>query len=311
MSSPLPSNVQKCREHLVACNRCGDRSPDLHFGAVTGGGRPITSGIPSAQNHFTINITNQPGALIDVGKLNEIASAASFPAPAFPPAPATQPLLRTNLGPNDLRRSLHHRTATSTGQPCPEFSPDSPAVAFPAPGSSRMTKSAKRRNRTVRATKDKVTQDLASKLPAAPASDQMSELLLEVASLRKEVHANRKSSPTPMDLRQRAPSSPPGPAPEPFEDTRLRLSMEHGYYPLRVGIAATPSVKSSRDRLSDTDPSIRPLRDSAPPPRVGRHADVLRHQRLALPAPAPSFGPNTLPLSPPRFSLSVFGLAAP
>jgi ribosomal protein L37E len=48
---------QKRREHLVACNRCGDRSPDLRLGAVTGCGRPINSGMPSAQNHFTINIT--------------------------------------------------------------------------------------------------------------------------------------------------------------------------------------------------------------------------------------------------------------
>ena len=137
MSSPLPSNVQKCREHLVASNRCGDRSPDLRFGAVTGGGRPITSGMPPAQNHFTINITNQPGALIDVGKLNEIASATLPSASALPPAPATQPLLRTNLGPNDLRRSLHHRTATFTGQPAPDnqFPPAPPSVALPATGS--------------------------------------------------------------------------------------------------------------------------------------------------------------------------------
>ncbi len=48
---------QKRREHLVACNRCGDRSPDLRLGAVTGCGRPIDSGLPSAQNHLTINIT--------------------------------------------------------------------------------------------------------------------------------------------------------------------------------------------------------------------------------------------------------------
>jgi hypothetical protein len=102
MSFPLPSNVQKCREHLVASNRCGDRSPDLRFGVVSGVGRPISSGIPSAQNHFTINITNQPGALIDVGKLNDISSAALHSAPGLLPTPGTQPVPRTNLRPNDL-----------------------------------------------------------------------------------------------------------------------------------------------------------------------------------------------------------------
>jgi hypothetical protein len=287
---------QKCREHLVASNRCDDRSPDLRFGVVPGVGRPIPSGIPSAQNHFTINITNQPGALIDVGKLNEISSATLFSAPALLPAPGTQPVPRTNLRPNDLRRSLHRRTATSAGQlALNNQSPSAPpAAALPTANPSGPSTSTIRRRRAVRAAEERIAKAIASGLPTAAASDQMSELLLEFASLRKEVHANRKPSPAPVDPRQRAPSSPTGPAPELFEDTRLRISMEHCYYPLRAGTAATPSLMTSSARPSGPDRPFRPLRDSdrllrrrpprsrspqrspdpplhRPPPRVERH----------------------------------------
>ena len=90
---------------------------------------------------------------------------------------------------------------------------------------------------------------------------------LNVASLRKEVHANHKPSPAPVDPRQRAPPSPPGPAPELFEDTRLRISMEHCYYPLRAGTAATPSLMTSSARPSGPDRPFRLLRDSDRPLR--------------------------------------------
>jgi hypothetical protein len=264
MSSTLPSNATKCREHLVACNQCDDRPPDLCFGAVTGGGRPIIPGLPPAQNHFTTNITNHPGAIVDVGKLHALASAASPSALAALPATASQPPRRTGLGPNDLRRSLLHRTATPSEQPDTNtrFPSQLPAAALPSARSSQISKSARRRNRTIRQTTDKLTQAIVSTLPAAAAPDQMSDLLLEVASLRKEVHANRKPSPIPTDLPRRDPSSPPGPAPEPFEDTRLRLAMEYGYYLVRAGTAATPSVPPARVGPPGADRPFRPLRDS-------------------------------------------------
>jgi hypothetical protein len=212
MSSPLPSNVQKHREHLVAYNRCVDRSPDLR------------AGLPNAQNHFTINITNQPGASMDVVKLHDIASAisatsATAPGPQLASAP--QPTRRTRLGPNDLRRSLLPRTATPAAQPAPDAKLPSapPAAALLASRPLGDSKSARRRKRQARQTEEFFSQALLSKLPAAATTEQMSELLLEVAALRKEFHANRRPSPTPVDHCRRAPSSPPGPAPESSAET--------------------------------------------------------------------------------------------
>jgi hypothetical protein len=98
--------------------------------------------------------------------------------------------------------------------------------------------------------------------PAAATSDQMSALLLEVASLREKVDAKRQPSPTPVDYRPRAPSSPPGPAPELFEDTRLRLSMEHRYYPLRAGTTAAYLPPPSDARPLGPARSFQPLKDS-------------------------------------------------
>jgi hypothetical protein len=264
MSSTLPSNAKKYREHSVACNQCDDRPPDLRFGAVTGGGRPIISGMPSAQNHFTINITNQPGAIVDVGKLHAPTSAAPPPTTAASLATALQPLRRPGLKPNDLRRSLLHRTATPSEQQGPDMLCPSPPLTadLPAARSYQISKSARRRNRTIRQTQDKLTASIVSALPAAAAPDQMSDLLLEVASLRKEVHANRKSSPTPTELPRRDPSSPPGPAPEPFEDTRLRLAMEYGYYPVRLGTAADSSMPPARAGPTGADRPFHPLQDS-------------------------------------------------
>jgi hypothetical protein len=299
MSSPLPGNVQNYREHLVAHNRCVDRSPDLRLGAVTGGGRPITPGLPTAQNHFTINITNQPGAVIDIVKLNDIASATSTTVPGPLSAPAPQPLPRTRLGPNDLRRFLLQRTATSKRQPAPDaqFPTASSAPAFPAPRPPGDSKSAKRRKRNARTTENKLTQALVSRLPPAATTEQMSELLLEVASLRKEVNANRKPFPTPADHCRRAPSSPPGPAPESFDDARLRLSMQYGYYPLCAGNALAPPLQTPDVRPLDTDRSFRPLRDSdhllrRRPPRSRSPLHSPNHssrcRRLELSTPTPS-----------------------
>jgi hypothetical protein len=302
MSSLLPSNVQKRREHLVAYNRCVDRSPDLRPGAVTGGGRPITPGLPNAQHHFTINITNQPGTSIDVVKLNDIASAISATsATALGPLPASapQPPLRTRLGPNDLRRSLLQHTATSTVQPAPDakFPKASPSAAHPAPRPLGDSKLAKRRKRQARSTEEKVSQALISKLPAAATTEQMSELLLEVASLRKEFNATRRPSPTPVDHCRRAPSSPPGPAPESSADARLRLSMQYGYYPLCTGSVRSPYLQTPDVRPLDTDRSFRPLRDSdhllrRQPPRsrspLGSPKQSSRRRRLELSTPTPS-----------------------
>jgi hypothetical protein len=134
---------------------------------------------------------------------------------------------------------------------------------------------------------DKLTQALVSRLPTASTTDQMSELLLEVASLRKEVNAHRKPSPTPAEPCRRAPSSPPGPAPEPFEDTRLRLSMQYGYYPLRAGVAPAGcpvdvAVRWSRERRKSLGP--RRVRGrglgAAAPEQVGEQGQMWKSPRL-------------------------------
>ncbi len=80
--------------------------------------------------------------MIDVVKLNVLASATSTSAPALPPAPAPQPLPRTSPGPNDLRRSLLRCTATSTGHPVLDiqFSSASPTAASPTPGLFRSSR---------------------------------------------------------------------------------------------------------------------------------------------------------------------------
>jgi hypothetical protein len=275
MSAPLLNNAQQNRMHSVVSNQCGDRSPDRRFGAWTGApdprfgagtgvGSPIPPGIPSAHNHFTINITNHPGATVDVGKLHDIASAVSHPAPGLLPAPTTLHIQRTNLRPDDLRRSLLSRTATSAVRPAPDdrsaLAP--PTASLPATKNAGKSGSYKRRMRTERRLAARHAQPVNPGLPAADSSDQMSALILEVASLRKAVHANRQPSPAPADPRPRAPSSPPGPAPELFENARLRLSTEHRYYPLCAGTTAARLPSPSNARPLGLERSFQPLRDS-------------------------------------------------
>jgi hypothetical protein len=108
-----PSKIQQHREHLVGNNLCVDRSPDLRFCAVTGDGQPITPdpARPSAQTHFHIAITNQPGGLIDVYKIPSVVSASQHNNPGPLPPLALRKLPLTRLGHNDLRRTLANKRA--------------------------------------------------------------------------------------------------------------------------------------------------------------------------------------------------------
>jgi hypothetical protein len=119
----------------------------------------------------TINITNQPCALIDIVKLNDMASAISTLSRQLPLALCLlrrPSLFRSPPGPNsrqnDLRRTLLKRTATAKGHPAPDAqSPTaSSSAAHPAPRPPGDTKSAKRRKRNARVTENKVTQALVS-----------------------------------------------------------------------------------------------------------------------------------------------------
>jgi hypothetical protein len=298
MSSPRLSNIQQNRMHLVANNIRGDSSPAPRFGAGTGApaqrfgawtgvgspaprfgagtgvpaprfgagtgvGSPLIPGATSAHNHFTINITNHPGATVDVGKLHDASSAVLHPSPGFQPARATQPAQRTSLRPNDLRRSLLRRDPISAGQPALDTQSTMvpPTSSLPAARQLGTTASYKRRRRAERASAAQA-RPAQPDPPAAATSAQMTALLLAVDSLRETVDANRQPSSAPVDNRPRAPSSPPGPAPEPFEDTRLRLSVENRYYPLRAGNTSVGVPPPPNDRPSGPERPFQPLQDS-------------------------------------------------
>ena len=299
MSSPLLSKIQSNRLHSVASISRGDSSPAPRlgvgtgapaprlgvgtgvgspaprlcvgtgvpaprFGVGTGVGSPLLSGIPSAHNHFTINITNHPGATVDVGKLQDVSSAVLQPAPGLLPVPTTHHIQRSDLRPNDLRRSLLCRAAISAGKQVPDIQPAlaPPTSSLPATKPPGLTTSAKRRMRAERKNAAARAQPANPGTTAAVAPDQMSALLLEVASLREKVDAQRQPSPAPADDRPRAPSSPPGPAPELFEDARLRLSVENRYYPLRAGATAAYLPPPSDARPLCPARSFQPLQDS-------------------------------------------------
>ncbi len=126
MSAHALSKSLQHREHLVVSNRCADRYPDQRFGVAPGVGHPISSplGTTAAQNHITINITNQPGASIDVAKIHDITSAATASLHGPPQTPAPKPLPPVCLGDNDLRRKLTKATIlTPAGPPAPDLRP--------------------------------------------------------------------------------------------------------------------------------------------------------------------------------------------
>ena len=98
MSSPPLNNFPQTQMQIVG-NNSVDHSPDLRFCAVPGVGQPATSaqGLIRAQNNYHINITNQPGAIIDVGKIQDMVPPAQNASPA---------LLPFNPCSGDPRRSL-------------------------------------------------------------------------------------------------------------------------------------------------------------------------------------------------------------
>jgi hypothetical protein len=119
-----PNNFPPLRMQLAGNNNCVDHSPDLRFCAVTGDGQPAASALGPirAQNNHHINITNQPGAIIDVGKIQDMISPIQNPAPGILPLP-TPRLPAQYLDNKDLRLTLSNKR-TNPQQP----------LGHPAPG---------------------------------------------------------------------------------------------------------------------------------------------------------------------------------
>jgi hypothetical protein len=124
MSSLPLSKFPPLRMQLAGNNHCVDHSPDQRFCAVTGDGQPAASALGPirAQNNYHINITNHPGAIIDVGKIQDMISSTHNPAPGLLPLPTPRHLPAHPLDHNDLRRTLSNKQTSlpyKLGHPAP------------------------------------------------------------------------------------------------------------------------------------------------------------------------------------------------
>ena len=278
MSSPPLNHAPPAKMQMVG-NNSVDHTPDLRFGAVTGVGQPATSaqglirahnnhGFMRAQNNYHINITNQPGAIIDVGKIQDIVSPAQNTSPALLPTP-THRLPYQKLDHKDLRLTLaQHRTFLpqsgghlASGPPIPAAPP---ITAPPAKLASEPTKSSKRRCRTTRQAQRLITDAIAS-IPPPPPDDRISVPVAAVTSMQEELKAQRAQATSTAPPCARAPSSPPGPPPDTDSDSMFSLAIRNRYVPLSSTLGGrAPPTRTPDIRRPDLDSSFRALRDSDP-----------------------------------------------
>jgi hypothetical protein len=270
MASLPPKNFLPPQMQLAGLNDCVDHSPDLRFCAATGDGQPATSaqGPIRAQNNYHINITNQPGAIIDVGKIQDMISPVPNVAPGLLPTLTPRPSAQL-LDHKDLRLTLSSKRTSphqSMGLPAPGFQiPTAPAVAAPPAISDPIpTRSSKRRCRTMRQTGRLIAATIAS-IPAPAPDDRISDLLAAVTSMQAELKAQRLRATSTAPPCVRAPSSPPGPPPDIDSDSMFSLALRYRYVPLSPTLGGrAPPARTPDLRPPDLDSSFRALQDSDP-----------------------------------------------
>ena len=286
MSSPHLSNFRPTKMQIVGINS-DDHSPDLRFGVEPGVGSPATfaQGPMRAQNNYHINITNQPGAIIDVGKIQDMVSPAQKHPPALLPAPTHRPPPQ-RLNHKDLRLTLaHKRPLPHSVEPAPEPRiPTAPTVPAPPAHLAPETTSAKRRCRAYRSAKRLITEAI-SHLPPPPPDDRISVLVAAVNSMQEELKAQRVQATSAAPPCARAPSSPPGPPPDADSDSMFSLALRNRYVPLSSTLGGrAPPARTPDMRPHDLDSSFRALRDSDP---------LLRRRTSRSRSPSRSSGPHS------------------